>query len=89
VRVAAEVEVDLETGKARVMDLRMAAYAGRVVHPTYAELQVEGNAAFVNAERPMEALRKTVHGPPARKECLSRKRLPQCRASDASCSASL
>jgi CO/xanthine dehydrogenase Mo-binding subunit len=53
---AAEVEVDLETGKVRVVDLRMAAYAGRVVHPTYAELQVEGNAAFGVGQALMEEM---------------------------------
>jgi CO/xanthine dehydrogenase Mo-binding subunit len=53
---AAEVEVDLETGKVRVLDLRMAAYAGRVIHPTYAELQVEGNAAFGVGQALMEEM---------------------------------
>ena len=53
---AAAVEVDLETGKVRVLDLRMAAYAGRVIHPTYAELQVEGNAAFGVGQALMEEM---------------------------------
>jgi len=42
----AEVEVDLETGRVEVKDLQVAVYAGRVVHPTFAELQCEGNVAF-------------------------------------------
>ena len=48
--------MDLETGKVRVLDLRMAAYAGRVIHPTYAELQVEGNAAFGVGQALMEEM---------------------------------
>jgi CO/xanthine dehydrogenase Mo-binding subunit len=53
---AAEVEVDLDTGRVEVMDLAMAAYAGRVVHPTFAELQVEGNAAFGIGQALMEEM---------------------------------
>lgn len=43
---AAEVEVDLETGKVRVLRYSAAVYAGRVVNPVQAELQSEGNVAF-------------------------------------------
>jgi CO/xanthine dehydrogenase Mo-binding subunit len=43
---AAEVEVDLETGRVEVLRLAAGAYAGTVVHPTFAELQTEGNVAF-------------------------------------------
>jgi CO/xanthine dehydrogenase Mo-binding subunit len=53
---AADVEVDLDTGRVRVVDLSMAAYAGQVVHPTYAELQVEGNAAFGIGQALMEEI---------------------------------
>ncbi len=53
---AAEVEVDLDTGRVRVVDLALAAYAGRVVHPTFAELQVEGNAAFGVGQALMEEI---------------------------------
>jgi CO/xanthine dehydrogenase Mo-binding subunit len=53
---AAEVEVDLDTGRVRVTDLAMAAYAGQVVHPTYAELQVEGNATFGVGQALMEEM---------------------------------
>ena len=43
---AAEVEVDLETGKVRLLRYCAAVYAGRVVNPVQAELQTEGNIAF-------------------------------------------
>ena len=43
---AAEVEVDLETGKVDVLRYHSAVYAGRVVNPVQAELQSEGNIAF-------------------------------------------
>ena len=43
---AAEVEVDLETGKVNVLAYEAAVYAGRVVNPVQAELQAEGNVAF-------------------------------------------
>jgi CO/xanthine dehydrogenase Mo-binding subunit len=43
---AAEVEVDLETGKVRLLRYCAAVYAGRVVNPVQAELQTEGNVAF-------------------------------------------
>jgi CO/xanthine dehydrogenase Mo-binding subunit len=43
---AAEVEVDLETGKAKVLRYHAAAFAGRVVNPQHAELQTEGNVTF-------------------------------------------
>ncbi|MDO8484465.1 MAG: xanthine dehydrogenase family protein molybdopterin-binding subunit, partial [Candidatus Limnocylindrales bacterium] len=43
---AAEVEVDLETGKVDILRYHAAVYAGRVVNPVQAELQSEGNVAF-------------------------------------------
>ena len=43
---AAEVEVDLETGKVSLLRYCAAVYAGRVVNPVQAELQTEGNVAF-------------------------------------------
>jgi CO/xanthine dehydrogenase Mo-binding subunit len=43
---AAEVEVDLETGKVDLLRYHAAVYAGRVVNPVQAELQSEGNVAF-------------------------------------------
>jgi CO/xanthine dehydrogenase Mo-binding subunit len=43
---AAEVEVDLETGKVELVRYHAGVYAGRVVNPVLAELQTEGNVAF-------------------------------------------
>ena len=43
---AAEVEVDLDTGKVQLLRYIAAVYAGRVVNPVQAELQTEGNVAF-------------------------------------------
>jgi CO/xanthine dehydrogenase Mo-binding subunit len=43
---AAEVEVDMETGKVQVLRYQAAVYAGRVVSPVQCELQAEGNLAF-------------------------------------------
>ena len=43
---AAEVEVDLETGRVEVLRYHGAAYAGRVINPVQAELQTEGSIAF-------------------------------------------
>jgi len=43
---AAEVEVDLETGKVDVLRYHAGVYAGRIINPVQAELQTEGNIAF-------------------------------------------
>ena len=43
---AAEVEVDLETGKVDLLRYHAAVYAGRIINPVQAELQTEGNVAF-------------------------------------------
>jgi CO/xanthine dehydrogenase Mo-binding subunit len=43
---AAEVEVDLETGKVEVLRYHAGVYAGRVINPVQAELQTEGSVAF-------------------------------------------
>lgn len=43
---AAEVSVDLETGRVTIERLNLQTYAGQVINPTLAELQAEGNAAF-------------------------------------------
>jgi CO/xanthine dehydrogenase Mo-binding subunit len=43
---AAEVEVDLETGKVRLLQYHGATYPGRVVNPVQVELQLEGNVSF-------------------------------------------
>lgn len=66
---AAEVEVDLETGAVRVVDLHVESYAGRVIHPTFAELQCEGNVAFgVGQALVAEALGAHLHEPPLHPE---------------------
>ena len=43
---AAEVEVDLETGKVDLLRYHAGVYAGRIINPVQAELQTEGNVAF-------------------------------------------
>jgi CO/xanthine dehydrogenase Mo-binding subunit len=43
---AAEVEVDLDTGKVDILRYHGAVYAGRVINPVQAELQTEGSIAF-------------------------------------------
>ncbi|MET7331200.1 xanthine dehydrogenase family protein molybdopterin-binding subunit [Nonomuraea sp. NPDC005650] len=43
---AAEVEVDRETGKITVLRYHSAVYAGRVINPATARLQVQGSAMF-------------------------------------------
>jgi CO/xanthine dehydrogenase Mo-binding subunit len=43
---AAEVEVDLETGRIEVLKYHAGVYAGRIANPAQAELQTEGNIAF-------------------------------------------
>ncbi len=53
---AAEVEVDLETGRVEVVDLHVGVYAGRVVNPVQCELQTEGNVAFGLGQALFEAM---------------------------------
>jgi CO/xanthine dehydrogenase Mo-binding subunit len=43
---AAEVEVDLETGRVELLKYQAGVYAGRIINPVQAELQTEGNVAF-------------------------------------------
>ena len=43
---AAEVEVDLETGRVELLQYHAAVYAGRILNPVQCELQTEGNVAF-------------------------------------------
>ena len=43
---AAEVEVDTETGRVRVLRLHSGVFVGRIVNPTQCELQTEGSAFF-------------------------------------------
>src|SRR5499427_2629113 len=44
--VGCEVEVDVETGKVRVLHLSPHVFAGRVVNPRLCELQLEGSTIF-------------------------------------------
>jgi len=44
--IACEVEVDIESGKVKVLDLNPSVFAGRVVNPRLCELQLEGSAFF-------------------------------------------
>ena len=53
---AAEVEVDTETGEVRIPRLRVAAYAGKVINPTLASLQMEGNVAFGTGQALLEEM---------------------------------
>jgi CO/xanthine dehydrogenase Mo-binding subunit len=53
---AAEVEVDTETGEVRIPRLRVASYAGKVINPTLASLQMEGNVAFGVGQALMEEM---------------------------------
>jgi CO/xanthine dehydrogenase Mo-binding subunit len=53
---AAEVEVDLETGRVVVLQYHAAVYAGRIVNPVQCELQTEGNVAFGVSQALFETL---------------------------------
>jgi CO/xanthine dehydrogenase Mo-binding subunit len=44
--IGCEVEVDVETGKVKVLQLMPSVFAGRVVNPRLCELQLEGSAIF-------------------------------------------
>ena len=44
--IGCEVEVDMETGKVKVLHLSPHVFAGRVVNPRLCELQLEGSAIF-------------------------------------------
>jgi CO/xanthine dehydrogenase Mo-binding subunit len=44
--IGCEVEVDMETGKVRVLHLSPHVFAGRVVNPRLCELQLEGSTIF-------------------------------------------
>jgi CO/xanthine dehydrogenase Mo-binding subunit len=44
--VSCEVEIDTETGKYEVTQLHAAVYVGRMINPTFCELQVEGSVLF-------------------------------------------
>ncbi len=52
----AEVEVDTETGQVRIPRLHVATYAGKVINPTLAQLQMEGNITFGVGQALMEEM---------------------------------
>lgn len=54
---AAEVEVDLDTGRVELLRYHAAVYAGRVINPVQAELQTEGNVAFGVGQALFEEMR--------------------------------
>jgi CO/xanthine dehydrogenase Mo-binding subunit len=54
---AAEVEVDVETGKITVLRYHSTVYAGRVINPATARLQVQGSAMFGLGQALFEELR--------------------------------
>jgi CO/xanthine dehydrogenase Mo-binding subunit len=43
---AAEVEIDLDTGRVELLRYEAAVYAGRAINPVQCQLQAEGNVAF-------------------------------------------
>ena len=43
---ATEVEVDLDTGRTKILKVHLALYVGRMINPLQCELQVEGAATF-------------------------------------------
>jgi len=53
---AAEVEVDLETGRVEVLRYHAGIYAGRILNPVQCELQTEGNVAFGVGQALFESL---------------------------------
>ncbi|MEO6349485.1 MAG: molybdopterin cofactor-binding domain-containing protein, partial [Candidatus Limnocylindrales bacterium] len=59
---AAEVEVDLETGRITILKLHMALYVGRMINPLQCELQVEGAATFGIGQALFEEILWDEHG---------------------------
>ena len=53
---AAEVEVDLETGRVEVLRYHAGIYAGRILNPVQCDLQTEGNVAFGVGQALFESL---------------------------------
>ena len=53
---AAEVAVDPQTGRVRVLRLHAAVFAGRAINPTLCELQTEGSAFFGLGQALFEAI---------------------------------
>ena len=53
---AAEVEVDIETGKVEILRLQTSIYTGRTVNPVNAELQSEGSVIFGQGKAMLEEM---------------------------------
>src|SRR4030095_379365 len=60
--IGCEVEVDVETGKVRVLRLTPSVFAGRVVNPRLCELQLEGCAIFGLGQALFEEMAYGDHG---------------------------
>jgi CO/xanthine dehydrogenase Mo-binding subunit len=60
--IACEVEVDVETGKIKVLQLAPVVFAGRVVNPRLCELQLEGCAVFGFGQALFEEMTYGDHG---------------------------
>lgn len=60
--IGCEVEVDVETGKVRVLCLSPSVFAGRVVNPRLCDLQLEGCAVFGFGQALFEEMTYGDHG---------------------------
>ena len=60
--IGCEVEVDVETGKIKVLRLSPSVFAGRVVNPRLCELQLEGCATFGLGQALFEEMSYGDHG---------------------------
>ena len=60
--IGCEVEVDVETGKIKVLRLTPSVFAGRVVNPRLCELQLEGCATFGLGQALFEEMSYGDHG---------------------------
>src|SRR6059036_150045 len=60
--IGCEVEVDVETGKIKVLQLAPVVFAGRVVNPRLCELQLEGCAVFGFGQALFEEMTYGDHG---------------------------
>jgi CO/xanthine dehydrogenase Mo-binding subunit len=60
--IACEVEVDIESGKVKILDLNPSVFAGRVVNPRLCELQLEGSAFFGIGQALFEEMVYDDHG---------------------------
>ena len=60
--IGCEVEVDVETGKIKVLRLSPTVFAGRVVNPRLCELQLEGCAVFGFGQALFEEMSYGDHG---------------------------